>query len=341
MSRFTRRQVVQGASALLVSELMSTRAAEAQEPTYGAAAGATCLALSSDGELLAVPIKSKGVAIFDYATSKFLRLLTVPEAVKIESLALTGPGTRLGALKLGAAAPMLAAGGSDGTVRLWNPLTGESAGSFPAHEKAVTGLVFSPEGSWMATIANFETRIHLWNVARKERINAVPGLAVSMDSIALSPDGKTLAVGGVSSMPVVHLYNVVDPALTKRFSGVLRGNHTLSVHALDFSTDGKRLVSGSLDKTACVWDTETRKPLQTFTKHTEPILAVGFHPSGKLVASAGLDRTLRLWSSETGEEPGNPLKVAGEIYALKFAADGKSVVRVGQRGVARADLTSA
>ncbi len=341
MSRFNRRQAVQAASALLVSGLMSKQAEAAPEPTYSTAVGAACLAMSSEGALFAVPIKGNGVALFDYSTSKFVRLLTIPETVKIESLALTGPDRRIGALKLGAAVPMLAAGGSDGIVRLWNPLTGESVGSFSAHEKAVTGLVFSPDGTWMATISSSETRLHLWNVARRERINAVPGLAVSMDSLALSPDGKLLAIGGVSSMPVVHLYSVADPSLTKRFSGVLRGTHNLSVHALDFSPDGKRLVSGSMDKTACLWDIETRKLIQTFAKHAEPILAVGFHPSGKLVASAGLDTTLRLWNPETGEEVGRPLTTAGEVYAVKFAPDGKSLVRVGQRGVVRTDLSSA
>ena len=69
-----------------------------------------------------------------------------------------------------------------------------------------------------------------------------------------------------------------------------------------FSPDGKRIASGSADKTVRLWDAATGQPVgQPLTGHTDAVNSVAFSPDGKRIASGSDDRTVRLWDAETGQ----------------------------------------
>ncbi|KIL65494.1 hypothetical protein M378DRAFT_10853 [Amanita muscaria Koide BX008] len=103
----------------------------------------------------------------------------------------------------------------------------------------------------------------------------------------------------------------------------IRG-HTDSVTSIVFSPDGKRIASGSEDKTICIWDAETGlqvgNPLQG---HADKVTSVAFSPDGKRIASGSLDKTIRIWDAETGLQRGNPLKGhTGFVTSVAFSPDG-------------------
>ena len=90
--------------------------------------------------------------------------------------------------------------------------------------------------------------------------------------MALSPDGKILAVGGIFApvgadfnevlnaginMGVIRLYDFVSGTMV----GVLKG-HTSPVNALAFSPDGRLLASLALDLSIRLWDLKQRRTLQ-------------------------------------------------------------------------------
>jgi WD40 repeat protein len=71
--------------------------------------------------------------------------------------------------------------------------------------------------------------------------------------------------------------------------------HTQWVESVCFSPDGKRLASGSQDRTVVVWNAETGAVIATLDGHQESVWCVAFSPDGLKLASGSSDCTVRIW----------------------------------------------
>jgi WD40 repeat protein len=72
--------------------------------------------------------------------------------------------------------------------------------------------------------------------------------------------------------------------------------------SVDFSPGGKRLVSGSEDRTLRIWEAQTGQQLLTLKGHTDWVWSVAFSHDGKRIVSGSADGTLKVWDTQTSQQ---------------------------------------
>jgi hypothetical protein len=146
-------------------------------------------------------------------------------------------------------------------VRLADSTTGRVLRAFGKRAREDTALAFSPDGRCLA--ARDRDGVVLWEVASGKVRRGVKGVPDGVPALAFSPDGRALAVAEGTAV------HVLD-ADTGKLLGKLEG-HEGAVASLVFTPDGKRLISGSADTTALVWN-------------VDPLLGKMTTPAGELAA---------------------------------------------------------
>ncbi|MBL8167320.1 MAG: hypothetical protein JNJ50_04155 [Acidobacteria bacterium] len=78
--------------------------------------------------------------------------------------------------------------------------------------------------------------------------------------------------------------------------------HSYHVTCLAWSPDGKRLVSGSKDKTIRFWNVELGLEAMSLKAHTDTITSLEFSNDGRLLVSGSWDGTVRFWRAPLENE---------------------------------------
>jgi tetratricopeptide (TPR) repeat protein len=98
------------------------------------------------------------------------------------------------------------------------------------------------------------------------------------------------------------------------------------VRTVTFSPDGKRIVSGSDDKTLKMWDAMTGQETFTLEGHTGEVFCVAFSPDGKRFVSGSADKTLKVWDATSSKEMLTLTGHSERVWSAAFSPDGKRIV---------------
>ena len=240
---------------------------------------------------------------------------------------------------------VLAALGSMGEISLWDTATGSKLRDLTS--SPIANLSQMMKGIDPAQLRNMKPG-KSGTMPQMPDMTAIAGMMTNMmgsmsagtmgrsvTSLAFSPDGRTLAIGGVESKSNFDLAAMMNPAAVQKNQkknskppdaeemmknmkveavgqvvlwdvasgqeiGALKG-HGKGVTQVAFSRDGRLLASSSTDNTIRIWDVAARRELRTLSGHTTNIDSIDFSPDSRLLASAGDDGSTFLWDANTGE----------------------------------------
>ncbi|TDB89857.1 hypothetical protein E1264_07080 [Actinomadura sp. KC216] len=180
----------------------------------------------------------------------------------------------------------------DRTVRLWDIAARQPVGGHPLSITKVNAVAFGSDGH-LATGGDDHV-VGLWSMT-KGWSRSFPDPRSRINSLAFSPDGKTLATGDDDGTVQLWGWDQATPPSLRRTGPALLG-HARPVNTVAFSPDGRTLASSANDHVR-LWDMTTRSQIGPLLDgHTGPINTVAFSPDGKTLASSSDDHTVRLWN---------------------------------------------
>jgi len=212
------------------------------------------------------------------------------------------PGIQV--LSVGPPAGVVAVGGTDGSVRLWDIDARSRLANFrtelhkrAGHEALVTSLAFSPDGAFLAS-GHVDGRIHLWSLDMGEEILVRLQHDASIGQIAFSPDGQILASGGLDS--TLKLWDVSLLRHGEAQRRLIR--QPAGVTTVVYSRDGTQLVTGHTNRIFRVHDVANGRLTATLRGHGAAITTAVLSPDGSHLATGARDCMIRLFDLNRREE---------------------------------------
>ncbi|KAK2959251.1 putative U4/U6 small nuclear ribonucleoprotein Prp4 [Blattamonas nauphoetae] len=185
---------------------------------------------------------------------------------------------------------LLATGGCDSNVLLWDLRTGSEIASLLGHVGKVFSVKFTPSSShnpYLLATAGGDCTIRMWDI----RMIGSPSVTES------KPSRQQQSKGCIDIVPA----------------------HKKDITTLQFEpSNGDFLLSASLDQSMVVWNTHTMVPVKFLEGHSEGILGADISANSRFLASVSLDKTVKLW--------GHRSEAFSDLFLEKASAVGTGTV---------------
>ncbi|HWN41240.1 MAG TPA: TIR domain-containing protein [Thermoanaerobaculia bacterium] len=250
------------------------------------------VAFSPDGRLILTGSSDRTARLWEISTAKLLQKFSGHKK-EVKAVAFSPDGR------------LALTGSTDRTARLWETATGKPLQTFSGHEDDVNAAAFSPDGR-LALTGSSDRTARLWEVSTGRPLATLGGHSGSVWAGTFSPDGRLVLTGSKDSTARLWETSTGNPVmvltgwepvsgLSEEEPAVDEGGHGGDVLAVAFSSDGRLILTGSLDSTARIWEAETGKPLSVLEGHEAGIKTVTFSSGGRLALTGSMDGTARLW----------------------------------------------
>lgn len=230
------------------------------------------LDFSPDGTLLASVGDDRRVRLWHVATAELAADVGEHDC-QISSVAFSHDGRRL------------ATGDEHGLIIVWDVPSRREEKRLVKHTGRIRKLAFAADGSLVNISADWY--LCAWNVDAAEPRWRFAAPHTRFNSVALSPDNKTVAAG--DDLGIIFLLDLTDGRVLGRMGR--RG----AVDSLAFSPDSRLLAAGGDENSVQFWDLARQTCLGETPVHGDRVWSVAISPDGRTLATGTRDRTVKLW----------------------------------------------
>jgi WD40 repeat protein len=217
------------------------------------------------------------------------------------------PAATVRALAVSTDGKLLACGGDDNAVQLYDPASAKPTVKLTGPTDWIMAVAISPDGKTVIA-GGHDGKLWAWGVDGQKRFDVLaqapvppkaPAPATNVVSaLAFSPDGKQIALGGSDGK--VYLFQAADGKFIRQMQG-----HTGGVTGLVYHPAGAVLLSSSKDRSVRLWNPNGGNVLKTLDGHTAWVEGITLLRKGTKLVSASADQTVRLW--DLGAVPPKPM----------------------------------
>jgi predicted Ser/Thr protein kinase len=225
---------------------------------------------------------------------------------------------------------LLVAGGTDGSIALWDLETREKIASLrnrvhlrTGHGSLTTALAFSHDGSLLAS-GHLDGAIYVWEIASGLELDVRLGHEGAVGGLAFILDDTTLVSGGADA--TLKFWDLVAARAGDTRRELRRQPDGIT--CLTLAKDGRVVVSGHVNRSLRVHDTADHRLVSTLHGHKAPLSMLVTSPDGELVASGARDGAVRVHHVDSREARGGHGEHGRTVAGIAFLAGARRVASV-------------
>lgn len=249
--------------------------------------------LGHDGDILSVAFSPDGKTFISGAGDRRVRFWEIATGKPIGQFE-----GRHQVFALSRDGKVVATGGLDDgihVIELWDTRTLKRRCQFKGHRDGVHSLVFSPDGTILASTGqDLDYLIRLWDTAKGTEIRPPAVHHYSLSAITFSSSGTRLMTG---SFETIHVWDPVTGREIRRFQGD-PGRHIKTIEA---SPNDQNLAVGGDGGAIHLWSVDTGQEVRPFERQKDTVFSLLFVAGGKHLISGGIDNPIRRWDVATGK----------------------------------------
>ncbi len=212
----------------------------------------------------------------------------------------------------------LASGGQDGSVQVWEPLSGAQIARYTT--SFALAVAWSPYESQVAS-GDSNGVVKIWDTASGERLQEMNSQTMSIISLGWSPDGSTLAAGYLNGDII--LWGAATGARVLTITDYTRVR--CDTNGLAWSPDGSQLATTHQDGLVRLWNAADGALLRELRGHSGWVRGVAWSPDGRWLATTGADGTLQVWQADNGVRLAIQMVVNQPLWSTAWSPDGSRI----------------
>jgi WD40 repeat protein len=222
---------------------------------------------------------------------------------------------------------------SDGTIKVWDVVSGTCLRTYQGHESFVTSAVFNPDGQRFIS-ASGDKIIKEWDVSNGICLRVYKGHEDCVFSAVYSADGKKIL--SASWDKTLKEWDVYSGTCLRTYNG-----HEKEVNSAVYSPDGQKILSTSSDYTIKEWDISSDTCLRTYQGHKDVYTEFSpdgqnwykyvvtnaiYSPDGQKILSASWDNTIKEWDVSSGTCLRNYQGHKDVVVSAIYSANGRKIL---------------